>query len=107
MYPEPDPLVGMDQLEFYGQRAWRPGKLSAEPPDPSKEKLGIQALQYQEKHQVHHEVGEAEAQEGDCLFFPGGNCSCLTRAHKTEVLLILILIQLSEQDEYLLSFVGY
>lgn len=56
VYPEPDPLVGMDQLEFYGQRAWRPGKLSAEPPDPSKEKLGIQALQYQEKHQVQHEM---------------------------------------------------
>lgn len=100
MYPEPDPLVGMDQLEFYGQRAWRPGKLSAEPPDPSKEKLGIQALQYQEKHQVQHEVSEAEAQEGDCLFFPGGNCS----AHKTEVLLILILIQISEQVEYLFLF---
>jgi len=88
VYPEPDPLVGMDQLEFYGQRAWRPGKLSAEPPDPSKEKLGIQALQYQEKHQVYHEVSEAEAQEGDCLFFPGDNCSCLTRVHKADVLLI-------------------
>jgi hypothetical protein len=58
VYPEPDPLAGMDQLEFYGQRAWRPGKLSAEPPDPSKEKLGIQALQYREKHQVNHSVSE-------------------------------------------------
>lgn len=82
MYPEPDPLAGMDQLEFYGQRAWRPGKLSAEPPDPSKEKLGIQALQYQEKHQVNHAVSEAEAQEETVSLFPGGNFSCLTHLIK-------------------------
>ncbi|PNF36899.1 Trafficking protein particle complex subunit 11 [Cryptotermes secundus] len=56
VYPEPDPLAGMEQLEFFGQRAWRPGKLSAEPPDPDKEKLGIQALQYQEKQRVHHSM---------------------------------------------------
>jgi hypothetical protein len=68
VYPEPDPLVGMDQLEFYGQRAWRPGKLSAEPPDPNKEKLGIQALQYQEKHQVHHEVRPKLRKETVSLF---------------------------------------
>ncbi|XP_069669154.1 trafficking protein particle complex subunit 11 [Periplaneta americana] len=55
-YPKPDPLAGMDQLEFFGQRAWRPGKLSAEPPDPDKERLGIQALQYQEKHHVNHSM---------------------------------------------------
>lgn len=55
-YPEPDPLAGWDQMEFYGQRAWRPGKLSAEPPDPEKEKLGIQALQYLEKYQVNHSM---------------------------------------------------
>jgi hypothetical protein len=60
-YPDPDPLTGMEQLEFYGQRAWRPGKLSAEPPDPDKEKLGIQALQYLEKHRVHHSVSETHA----------------------------------------------
>ncbi|XP_067008734.2 trafficking protein particle complex subunit 11 [Anabrus simplex] len=54
-YPEPDPLAGGDQLEFFGQRPWRPGKLSAEPPDPNKEKLGIQALQYREK-QVNHSM---------------------------------------------------
>ncbi|XP_021915999.1 trafficking protein particle complex subunit 11 isoform X2 [Zootermopsis nevadensis] len=56
VYPEPDPLIGMEHLEFYGQRAWRPGKLSAEPPDPDKEKLGIVALQYQEKHLVNHSM---------------------------------------------------
>ncbi|KAJ9597775.1 hypothetical protein L9F63_011383 [Diploptera punctata] len=55
-YPEPDPLAGWDQMEFYGQRPWRPGKLSAEPPDPEREKLGIQTLQYLEKHQVNHSM---------------------------------------------------
>ncbi|PSN35312.1 Trafficking protein particle complex subunit 11 [Blattella germanica] len=55
-YPDPDPLSGWAQLEFYGQRAWRPGKLSAEPPDPEKEKLAIQALQYLERHQVNHSM---------------------------------------------------
>ena len=40
-------------IEFYGQRPWRPGKLSAEPPDPNLERLAMTALQYQEK-QVNH-----------------------------------------------------
>ncbi|XP_054008075.1 trafficking protein particle complex subunit 11 isoform X1 [Hylaeus anthracinus] len=53
-YPEPDPLAGEDKLEFYGQRPWRPGKLSAEPTDPVKEAIAIQALQYKEKHTVDH-----------------------------------------------------
>lgn len=56
-YPTPDPLEGMDNMEFYGQRPWRPGKLSAEPPDPQKEQNGIQALQYLEK-QVNHSVSK-------------------------------------------------
>ncbi|XP_049939900.1 trafficking protein particle complex subunit 11 isoform X1 [Schistocerca serialis cubense] len=55
-YPEPDPLSGESSLEFYGQRPWRPGKLSAEPPDPSKEKQGVQALQYREKNTVNHSM---------------------------------------------------
>jgi hypothetical protein len=96
VYPEPDPLAGMDQLEFYGQRAWRPGKLSAEPPDPSKEKLGIQALQYQEKHRVNHAVSETEARQGNSLS-PGSKFSYLTCVHKTEVILI------SEPDNRFLS----
>lgn len=49
IYPEPDPLVGWDRLEFYGQRAWRPCKLSAEPLDPDMERLGILALQFVER----------------------------------------------------------
>nr|CAD7408851.1 unnamed protein product [Timema cristinae] len=53
-YPELDPLSGWEHLEFYGQRAWRPGKLSAEPPDPAKEKSGILALQYIEKFHTNH-----------------------------------------------------
>ncbi|KRT81005.1 hypothetical protein AMK59_5444, partial [Oryctes borbonicus] len=38
----------MNTLEFYGQRPWRPGKLSAEPPNPQLEQNGITALQYLE-----------------------------------------------------------
>lgn len=53
-YPEPDPLAGEEKLEFYGQRPWRPGKLSAEPADSMKEVLAIQALQYKEKYTVNH-----------------------------------------------------
>lgn len=52
-YPTPDPLENLKHVEFYGQRAWRPGKVSAEPPDPQLESKGIQALQYLEK-QVNH-----------------------------------------------------
>lgn len=51
-----DPLQGLSSLEYYGQRPWRPGKLSAEPPDMKKEKDGIQALQYLEKTRVKHSV---------------------------------------------------
>ncbi|XP_026677122.1 trafficking protein particle complex subunit 11 [Diaphorina citri] len=51
-----DPLQGQSTLDYYGQRPWRPGKLSAEPPDMKKEKDGIQALQYLEKTQVNHSV---------------------------------------------------
>lgn len=53
-YPEPDPLTGMDTLEFFGQRAWRPGSLSVEPIDPSRERDGILALQFREKNGVNH-----------------------------------------------------
>lgn len=42
-------------MEFYGQRPWRPGKLSADAPDPHLESNGIQALQYLEK-QFQHSV---------------------------------------------------
>uniref|UniRef100_A0A8D8R6E7 Trafficking protein particle complex subunit 11 n=1 Tax=Cacopsylla melanoneura TaxID=428564 RepID=A0A8D8R6E7_9HEMI len=55
-YPEPDPLQGSSTLDYYGQRPWRPGKLSAEPPDPKKERDGIQALQWLEKTRVDHSM---------------------------------------------------
>ncbi|KAG7196538.1 hypothetical protein KM043_018560 [Ampulex compressa] len=55
-YPEPDVLAGEEKLEFYGQRPWRPGKLSAEPADTAKEVMAIQALQYREKHTVNHSM---------------------------------------------------
>ncbi|XP_023290786.1 trafficking protein particle complex subunit 11 isoform X2 [Orussus abietinus] len=53
-YPDPDPLADQDKLEFYGQRPWRPGKLSAEPADAPRELAAIQALQYKEKTVVNH-----------------------------------------------------
>lgn len=45
--PAPDPLDGI--LEYYGQRPWRPGRLSADPHDPQKEQAAILALQYNER----------------------------------------------------------
>ncbi|XP_033218517.1 trafficking protein particle complex subunit 11 [Belonocnema kinseyi] len=55
-YPEPDPLTGKEKLEFYGQRPWRPGKLSAEPADIMGETSAIQALQFREKTTVNHSM---------------------------------------------------
>lgn len=52
-YPNPDPLDGSALVEFYGQRPWRPAKLSSDPPDPQTESNGIIAIQYLEK-QVNH-----------------------------------------------------
>lgn len=45
--PPPDPIEGI--VEFYGQRPWRPGRLSADPHDPQKEQAAILALQYNER----------------------------------------------------------
>ncbi|CAH0696114.1 unnamed protein product [Spodoptera exigua] len=45
--PPPDPLEGT--VEFYGQRPWRPGRLSADPHDPQKEQAAVIALQYNER----------------------------------------------------------
>lgn len=53
---EINPLGDEEKLEFYGQRAWRPGKLSAEPADMAREAIAIQALQYREKSTVKHSV---------------------------------------------------
>ncbi|XP_021190379.2 trafficking protein particle complex subunit 11 [Helicoverpa armigera] len=47
-YPTPpDPLEGI--VEFYGQRPWRPGRLSADPHDPQKEQAAVLALQFNER----------------------------------------------------------
>lgn len=40
-----DALEHLNNLDYYGQRPWRQGHQSIEPPDPVKEKEGIQALQ--------------------------------------------------------------
>lgn len=53
-YPENDPLSGWESMEFYGQRPWRAGILSAQPPDLVREKEGFIALKYNEKFKVSH-----------------------------------------------------
>ncbi|XP_076367367.1 trafficking protein particle complex subunit 11 gry isoform X1 [Tachypleus tridentatus] len=53
-YPSPDPLEGEEDMEFFGQRPWRPGSQSIEPPDPQRENKGIQALQCREAYTVNH-----------------------------------------------------
>ncbi|KAM9776808.1 trafficking protein particle complex subunit 11 [Syngnathus typhle] len=49
-----DPLSG--GLDYYGQRAWRQGHQSIDPPDLDKEKKGIVALQLQERDIPHSEL---------------------------------------------------
>ncbi|KAI8419698.1 hypothetical protein MSG28_008386 [Choristoneura fumiferana] len=54
-YPlPPDPLEGI--VEFYGQRPWRPGRLSADPHDPQREQAAVLALQYNERTFNHSAV---------------------------------------------------
>ncbi|XP_062584990.1 trafficking protein particle complex subunit 11-like [Saccostrea cucullata] len=42
---QPDPLESLSNLDFYGQRPWRQGHQSIEPPDMQRERDGIMALQ--------------------------------------------------------------
>ncbi|XP_074640815.1 trafficking protein particle complex subunit 11-like [Tubulanus polymorphus] len=51
--PVPDPLENLDNLDYYGQRPWRQGHQSIDPPDALKERDGIKALQNLE-WQVDH-----------------------------------------------------
>ncbi|KAJ0002850.1 hypothetical protein NQD34_007999 [Periophthalmus magnuspinnatus] len=53
-YPTADPLSGA--LDFYGQRPWRQGHQSIDPPDAEKEKTGMLALQIKEKGVPHSEL---------------------------------------------------
>ena len=50
-YPSPDPLEGLTNMEFYGQRPWRVGK--SEPSDMGKEKEGIDAMLFRERRVKH------------------------------------------------------
>ncbi|XP_029703146.1 trafficking protein particle complex subunit 11 isoform X1 [Takifugu rubripes] len=43
-------------LDFYGQRHWRQGHQSIDPPDAEKEKMGILALQIKERDAPHSEL---------------------------------------------------
>uniref|UniRef100_A0A4W6E3B0 Trafficking protein particle complex subunit 11 n=1 Tax=Lates calcarifer TaxID=8187 RepID=A0A4W6E3B0_LATCA len=53
-YPSPDPLdTQSGGLDFYGQRPWRQGHQSIDPPDAEKEKTGILALQIKERDVPH------------------------------------------------------
>jgi len=52
---EPSPDVSVTAVDFFGQRGWRAGKLSAEPLDPEAENRGIRALQAAE-NTVNHSV---------------------------------------------------
>ena len=49
VYPVPDPLADAENLEFYGQRPWRPSKVAIEPPDMEGERAGIKAIQFRER----------------------------------------------------------
>jgi len=53
-YPQPDPLQGLNSLEYYGQRPWREGKL--EPSDLGKEGQGVEALMYRERTRTKHSL---------------------------------------------------
>ncbi|XP_047675733.1 trafficking protein particle complex subunit 11 isoform X1 [Tachysurus fulvidraco] len=56
-FPTPDPLeTNAGALDFYGQRPWRQGHQSIDPPDAEKEKHGILALQLKERDVPHSEL---------------------------------------------------
>ncbi|XP_055958826.1 trafficking protein particle complex subunit 11 [Patella vulgata] len=51
--PQNTVLDGLDNLEYFGQRPWRQGHQSIDPPDAQKERDGIIALQIREKQEDH------------------------------------------------------
>nr|XP_061835586.1 trafficking protein particle complex subunit 11-like [Nerophis lumbriciformis] len=56
-YPSSDQLDTQNAaLDYYGQRPWRQGHQSIDPPDQDKEKRGILALQIKERDVPHSEV---------------------------------------------------
>uniref|UniRef100_T1IXF1 Trafficking protein particle complex subunit 11 n=1 Tax=Strigamia maritima TaxID=126957 RepID=T1IXF1_STRMM len=56
VYPENDPLAGVDNLEYFGQRPWRPAIQSIEPPNMDREREGILAIQFKESSSVTHSM---------------------------------------------------
>ncbi|XP_077387667.1 trafficking protein particle complex subunit 11 [Festucalex cinctus] len=57
IHPSPDPLdILSGGLDYYGQRPWRQGHQSIDPPDLDKEKKGILALQLNERDVPHSEL---------------------------------------------------
>ncbi|KAF7702357.1 trafficking protein particle complex subunit 11 [Silurus meridionalis] len=56
-FPTLDPSeTNTGALDFYGQRQWRQGHQSIDPPDAEKEKQGIHSLQLKEKDVLHSEL---------------------------------------------------
>lgn len=56
-HPSTEPLdTQSGGLDFYGQRPWRQGHQSIDPPDAEKEKMGIVALQTKERDVPHSEL---------------------------------------------------
>uniref|UniRef100_A0A671V6Z2 Trafficking protein particle complex subunit 11 n=1 Tax=Sparus aurata TaxID=8175 RepID=A0A671V6Z2_SPAAU len=56
-HPSTEPLdTQSGGLDFYGQRPWRQGHQSIDPPDAEKEKTGILALQIKERDVPHSEL---------------------------------------------------
>uniref|UniRef100_UPI00358EE0D2 trafficking protein particle complex subunit 11 n=1 Tax=Myxine glutinosa TaxID=7769 RepID=UPI00358EE0D2 len=54
VYPLPDPLeTPSGKLDYFGQRPWRQGHQSIDPPDPAREREGILALQLHERAVDH------------------------------------------------------
>uniref|UniRef100_A0A8D0A3G1 Trafficking protein particle complex subunit 11 n=1 Tax=Sander lucioperca TaxID=283035 RepID=A0A8D0A3G1_SANLU len=51
-----NPPFSSGGLDFYGQRPWRQGHQSIDPPDAEKEKTGIVALQIKERDVPHSEL---------------------------------------------------
>lgn len=49
----PPPDLALTGVEFWGQRGWRPAKLSAEPLDSAAERDGVRALQARESALDH------------------------------------------------------
>lgn len=77
--PVSDLLEGWDKLEFYGQRPWRPGKHSLEPPEQEREAEGIKEVQYHEVKEVNHSNTIIPLFSSAISQFKKYRCPCIKR----------------------------